>query len=938
MVKFGKLYRSIQIEEFTGYYIDYKKLKQKIKKIRETIPSTSTSFISNNSSFNNLKFNLNLSISNDEYIPNTSQLSITDNKYNQQMVDFKNLLDKEFQKFFKFFQKIKIQLHNKLNRHLYTQTNYSTYTEEEVLREINNLRVTIYLAKCLNAYINDNMMAIKKILKKFDKKFNIYFGNLGPKYILDNLCKENSDFEYILQFKIIDETCCIIEDNTKLLKEYYMEITAGKGRKIKREEDPFFIKYNEIWEFLLDIDELIYFKIQYKEWFYFIKKNAVMKKQSALFKNLMFNPILFSAYHKDDIMNKFFTRKDQLKEVENIQVQISISNQINIILILIQTFFYNTLISGIYPLQFIYINYYETFSEKNYKLDEYSFLIISSTYICSYFSIMIYHLFGSKRIKLAYILSNIFFFFGSLFYILSFNEQKNIKFFYAFLIVSRICIGFGANPLMGKKYILSYSPSYFLPKFSKIYVFISLLGHSMGPFFMFIFFATNKEDYTKIVGNIIFSKYNSLGWYGIFISIMLIFLDIFCFTSPTSKEFTKLKSKNKNLENHISEGRKTQFLNDDNDDTEDKEFYKLQKEMIDKIDNKSEDIINTEDNNIYINNTIKISNKKEHIKENNQNFPNSNNDNEINSIINTNNSIASNNSILLRKTLSYNAKKSISFDFNNENYNKNPLLIIKEEEKDDPNINMESENGNFVNINMIPRTIDDLKRKEKKAFSYLNKNLLIILIILFFCNLLRENFIAYSCYYILYKNQKDKSSALPIFLPQYLCISISISYFLEFFSMFFILPLYKINTKLKRMLVILLLLTIILIIPICFEILLIIYFILVSLIILISAIIEVLSSAFLAYLTPPDWKISHINAGSLPFYIMNFGKLLGCLICCSSLARNRFVPHINNLIVLIITCIGYIISGVFIFKSKNFRIKAICRIMRKAELDSFNFY
>lgn len=26
---------------------------------------------------------------------------------------------------------------------------------------------------------------------------------------------------------------------------------------------------------------------------------------------------------------------------------------------------------------------------------------------------------------------------------------------------------------------------------------------------------------------------------------------------------------------------------------------------------------------------------------------------------------------------------------------------------------MESEHGNFVNINMIPRTIDDLKRKEK---------------------------------------------------------------------------------------------------------------------------------------------------------------------------------------------------------------------------------
>jgi hypothetical protein len=621
MVKFGKLYRSIQIKEFTGFYIDYKKLKQKIKKIRETIPSTSTSFISNNSSFNNLKYNLNLSISNDEYIPNTSKLSITNNKYNQQMIDFKNLLDEEFQKFFKFFLKIKRQLHNKLNRHLYTQTNYSTYNEEEVLGEINNLRVTIYLAKCLNAYINDNMMAIKKILKKFDKKFNIYFGNLGPKYILDNLCKENSDFEYILQFKIIDETCCIIEDNTKLLKEYYMEITAGKGRKINKEEDPFFIKYNEIWEFLIDIDELIYFKIQYKEWFYFIKKNAVMKKESTLFKNLMFNPILFSAYHKDDIMNKFFTRKDQLKEVENIQIQISISNQINIILIFIQTFFYNSLISGIYPLQFDYILYFQKSASKNYNLDEYSFLIISSTYICSYFSIMIYHLFGSKRIKLSYILSNIFFFVGSLFYIISFNEQKDIKFFYAFLIISRILIGFGANPLMGKKYILSFSPSYSLPKFSKIYVFISLLGHSMGPLFIYIFYATNNGEYTKIIGNIIFSKYNSLGWYGIFISFMLIFLDIFCFTSPSSKEFTKLKSKNKNFEKKISEGRKTQFIFDDTDDTEDKEFYKLQKEMIDKTDNKTDDIISNEDIINFNNNTLTLKNGIEQIKENNQNFP-----------------------------------------------------------------------------------------------------------------------------------------------------------------------------------------------------------------------------------------------------------------------------------------------------------------------------
>ena len=931
MVKFGKLYRSIQIAEFTGNYIDYKKLKQNIKKIKDSIPSVSTSFISNNLSFNNLKYNLNLSISNDEYIPNPLKLSINEGEYNNHFVEFKNLLDKEFQKFFNFFLKVKRRLYKKLNKHLYTQTNYSTYQERELVEEINNLRLTIYLAKCLNSFIHDNMMAIKKILKKFDKKFNNYFGNLGPKYILDNLCKENSDFEYLLQFKIIDEACCIIEDNTKLLKECYLEVVAGNGQKIDRKHDNFFIKYNEIWEYLIDIDELIYFKIQYKEWFYYIKKDAVMKKQSALFKNLLFNPILFSPYHKDDIMTKLLSRNDQIKEVESIQAELSLSNQINIIMIFIHTFFYNTLISGIYPLQILYINYFQkNIRHAEFNLNEFSFLIISSTYICSYFSIMIYYLFGSKRIKLSFVLSNIFFFFGSLFYIMSFNEYSSLRFCYTFLIASRVFIGFGANPLMGKKYILSFTPNYFLPKISKIYVLVSLLGHAVGPLIVFIFFAVSKTEFTHVMPNIFYSKYNCLGWYGIFISFMLIFINIYCFTSPNSKSFTKFKKKSNNYDKELDESGKTQLFFEDNDDTEDKEFYKLQKEMIDKSnDNDINSLIIEDNNNIIKNNNDDEISEKNEIKENDLPFQK----------IDTkdNNSITNTHLFPLRKTMTYSVRKSIDLDSSYENNNKNPLLIINEnEDNDEDNVKeVDTEHGNFVNVNMIPRIIDDLKRKEKKAVSYLNKNLLIILIILFFCNLLKENFVAYCCYYILVKNQQKE---ILIFQDKFLCLSISVSYFLEIFSMFFILPLYKINTKLRLMLVILMAITIVLMIPVCFEIYLHVYFALITLIILISAVIEVLSSAYLAYLTPPDWKISHINAGTLPFYIMNFGKLLGCIIGCTSLIEKHFIYHLNNFVVLIITSVGYIISCVYILKSKNFRIKAICRLMRKSELDSFNFY
>ena len=113
---------------------------------------------------------------------------------------------------------------------------------DEIIKEMKNLKETLYLAKLLNIFINDNMMAIKKILKKFDKKFNGYFGNFGPKYILDNLCKENSDFEYLLEFKIIDETSCIVESNMKLLKEFYLDINSKV--KIKKQDDLFFQTFN----------------------------------------------------------------------------------------------------------------------------------------------------------------------------------------------------------------------------------------------------------------------------------------------------------------------------------------------------------------------------------------------------------------------------------------------------------------------------------------------------------------------------------------------------------------------------------------------------------------------------------------------------------------------------------------------------------------------
>ena len=915
MVKYGKLYRELQIKEFKGNYINYKKLKQKIKEIQEILPRTSQQLIKNRASnISTLKLRPTILSEKDE---GDAYENVND-QYGEKLKEFQLLLDEEFQRSYAFFKSMRKQLHNKINRHLYTQTNYLSYNLEQFLKEINNLRNTTYLAKCLNAFINDNMKAIKNILKKFDKKFSNYFGNIGPKYILDNLTKQNSELEYLLQFKIIDEASTICESNLKLLMEYFKEYCnlnkVDNNSKIDFEE-----KANKIFEYLKDIDELIYFKIQYKEWFYYTKKDAPIISNSNLFKNIMFNPILFSAYHKDDLMNKFLSRKEQIKEVEQIQVPLSIRNKINIVLILIQTFFYNTLISGIYPLLFEFIG-----SKKDKDFIPYSLLIIASTYFFSYFSIMFYRCFGTKNIKTAYSISYILFFIGSLSYILSFekdNEAYKNYLMIGFLLFSRIVIGLGANSIMGKKYILSYASQYFLPFISKIYVIVSILGHSMGPLIGFIL---HDIEEAKIFGFLFYSKFNCIGWYGLIMSFILLLNHLFLFTSPFSPKFNKLKEKKKNIHTGSKTSLDTPFFDDDIEDTQDKEFYKLQKEMKLKI---------STDNDIESNKEIKHSFIDKNVN-NLRNLSDMNEkiymyDEDLKSEGKNKKEMNMDNMFIKAGTLQMNEIKNIEENIKTSNtYDINPLLLSTNVE----NVKDESQEiGSFTNINMIPRTIEDLIRKEKNTFGYLNKNLLIILIILFFDNLLKENFVGYCSYYFYYSITFTDQKTIE---TKYLSCLISLSYLLEIFSIPFILPFHRINTLIKKSLIILMILTLLLMIPLSIsEIVgnyIIIYFIIISCVFLISSIIEVLSSCYLAYLTPPEWKFSQFNAGALPIYVMTFGKLCGCLICLSAFSGNLLL---NHHIIIGLTLLGYGISGIFILKSKNFRIKAIERIMRKSELE-----
>ena len=204
MVKYGKQYRKYQIEEWKSHYINYKALKQKIKQIKTKLPKEHQP--------SNVLFGVS-NINPMPLIPDNSSSTEDQNlaplfksKYGKYLKEFIDLLNEQFHKFYVFFSNTEKQLYQEINTHLYTRENYHKFNRKQIKNELNSLGVSIYLAKCLNCFINDNLTAVKKILKKFDKNFMDYFGLIAPRYILSQISSSSNDLDYIIQFKIIDDT------------------------------------------------------------------------------------------------------------------------------------------------------------------------------------------------------------------------------------------------------------------------------------------------------------------------------------------------------------------------------------------------------------------------------------------------------------------------------------------------------------------------------------------------------------------------------------------------------------------------------------------------------------------------------------------------------------------------------------------------------------
>ena len=229
-----------------------------------------------------------------------------------------------------------------------------------------------------------------------------------------------------------------------------------------------------------------------------------------------------------------------------------------------------------------------------------------------------------------------------------------------------------------------------------------------------------------------------------------------------------------------------------------------------------------------------------------------------------------------------------------------------------------NEKSNFTNINMIPKAIDLLIIKERTTFGYIKINIIISLLLLLFSNLIKENIIITFSYHC-YKNEMFSGISI--------CIILCIFYALQIVSLFFVLPLKKINVLIKKYLIIFMVTTIIFLSPLLYSPILDSGFLIILIssgVMLLCTIITILISCYLSYLLPPGMKVYFIRVGKMPLCLIIFGKIVGLLFSAMNLNE-----HYNITTIFIILLISYGSIIIYLLITNNFRIKVIARIMRK---------
>ena len=199
MVKYGKEFRKNQITEWKEKYFDYKAKKKLIK----------------------------------QYLKSKQDITQNDDigvQIEKWTLEFEEILHKDIKKVYIFFSNKERTLYKKINEYLHLKDEYQNFELGDYLNQYKQLKELSELSLNMSNFIFDNLKAVIKILKKFDKKIVTPQHKdllIRINYIQTKIEEQNSDILYLLKFKMIDEVNVILED---LIENLIKQFKANKNR------------------------------------------------------------------------------------------------------------------------------------------------------------------------------------------------------------------------------------------------------------------------------------------------------------------------------------------------------------------------------------------------------------------------------------------------------------------------------------------------------------------------------------------------------------------------------------------------------------------------------------------------------------------------------------------------------------------------------------
>jgi len=402
--------------------------------------------------------------------------------------DFLNSVDQEIKKFYNFFKQLESELKRQLNNILIREVNFYNLGLYQISDEILYLESISKLTLEISYFININITAIRKILKKFDKSFGLTKNPVAVYYLKEMFANETNSLNYILQFKIIDESSALIEKlsgdlecalekrtsqsygehNQEALREPLLfknlEIDLEKLTDLNNEGivKTFKKKFQKLRKKIVKIDDANnIIRTSVEVWTLMMKSN--MRVVDDYFAGRDIKHLKHENEVKEDIIEKL---TPQIKREDDIQLDWR--SMQNIWITLIHTFLYMMNCYIIQPTNALYI-------QNLGSSPMVSGLIMGMTPFAAIFCTFIYSKWTNFSYKNPLLFSCFCFIVGNILY--SFAD-----YFRSLLVMGlgRFFIGLASARVVNRRYLIDKIPHQMIMNYSLLYVVFTCMGMAGG--------------------------------------------------------------------------------------------------------------------------------------------------------------------------------------------------------------------------------------------------------------------------------------------------------------------------------------------------------------------------------------------------------------------------------------------------------------------------